>query len=76
MDILKAFQKLNVKKGDSVFLSTSLGMLGMPDTKNKNLLKNNPRLSMQVKNWDNKEKKIQNEIIERSKKIFSNIELY
>ena len=44
--------------------------------KNKNLLKNNPRLSMQVKNWDNKEKNIQNEIIERSKKIFSNIELY
>ena len=31
---------------------------------------------MQVKNWDNKEKNIQNEIIERSKKIFSNIELY
>ena len=37
-DILKAFQKLNITTGDSVFLSTSLGMLGGPKTKNKNLL--------------------------------------
>tara|TARA_Y100000310_G_scaffold329978_1_gene400813 strand:+ start:642 stop:971 length:330 start_codon:yes stop_codon:yes gene_type:complete len=37
-DILKAFQKLNITTGDSVFLSTSLGMLGRPKTKNKNLL--------------------------------------
>ena len=44
--------------------------------KNKSLLKKNPRLSMQVKNWNNKEKKIQKEIIERSKELFNNIELF
>ena len=37
LDILKAFQRLNIKNGDSIFLTTNLGMLGMPDTKNKNL---------------------------------------
>ncbi len=37
-DIFNAFRKLNIGKGDSIFLSTSLGMLGMPKTKNKNLL--------------------------------------
>lgn len=38
LDILKAFRRLNIKNGDSIFITTSLGMLGMPDTKNKNLL--------------------------------------
>ena len=37
LDILKAFQRLNIKNGDSIFLTTNLGMLGMPDTKKKNL---------------------------------------
>ena len=44
--------------------------------KNKDLLKKNPRLSMQIKNWDNKEKQVQKDIIKRSKKIFDNIELF
>ena len=44
--------------------------------KNRSLLKNNPRLSMQIKNWDRKEKKIQKEIIKRSKKLFNNVELF
>jgi aminoglycoside N3'-acetyltransferase len=39
LDILKAFQRLNIINGDSVFLTSNLGMLGKPDTKNKNLLK-------------------------------------
>ena len=38
LKILKAFKKLNIKKGDSIFLTTSLGMLGKPETNNKNLL--------------------------------------
>ena len=38
LDILKAFRRLNIKNGDSIFITSSLGMLGMPDTKNKNLL--------------------------------------
>ena len=37
-DLFKTFQKLNIKKGDSIFLSTSLGMLGKPQTSNKNIL--------------------------------------
>ena len=37
-EIMKAFQKTKIKKGDSVFLTTNLGMLGSPITKNKNLL--------------------------------------
>ena len=37
-DLKKAFNKLNIKKGDSIFLTTSLGMLGAPKTKNKNFL--------------------------------------
>ena len=44
--------------------------------KNKSLLKNNPRLSMQIRNWDNKDKKMKNGIISRSKKLFNNIELF
>ena len=27
-DLFRTFQKLDIKKGDSIFLSTSLGMLG------------------------------------------------
>jgi aminoglycoside 3-N-acetyltransferase len=38
LKIFKTFKKLNIKKGDSIFLTTSLGMLGMPKTNNKNLL--------------------------------------
>lgn len=37
-DLSRAFKKLGIKKNDSIFLSTSLGMLGIPKTKNKNLL--------------------------------------
>ena len=37
-DLSRAFKKLNIKKNDSIFLSTSLGMLGIPTTKNKNLM--------------------------------------
>ena len=44
--------------------------------KNRSLLKNNPRLSMQIRNWDNKGKKIQSGIIKRTKKLFNNIELF
>ena len=37
-DILNTFRKLNIVKGDSIFLSTSLGMLGRPKTTDQNLL--------------------------------------
>ena len=37
-DLFRTFQKLDIKKGDSIFLSTSLGMLGKPQTSNKNIL--------------------------------------
>ena len=32
-DIEKAFKKLNIKKNDKLFVTTSLGMLGRLDTK-------------------------------------------
>ena len=43
-DLFRTFQKLDIKKGDSIFLSTSLGMLGKPKTTNKNIL-------LTVSNW-------------------------
>ena len=38
LDLKIAFDKLNIKKGDSIFLTTGLGMLGIPQTKSKNFL--------------------------------------
>ena len=38
LDLEKAFIKLDIKKGDSIFLTTGLGMLGIPNTKSKNYL--------------------------------------
>ena len=35
-DIESCFEKLGLKKNDSVFLSTNVGMLGYPKSKNKN----------------------------------------
>ena len=37
-DLVEAFKKIEIKKGDSIFLTTSLGMLGIPQTLNKNYL--------------------------------------
>jgi aminoglycoside 3-N-acetyltransferase len=37
-DLVQAFKKIEIKKGDSIFLTTSLGMLGTPKTLNKNYL--------------------------------------
>ena len=36
IDIENTLCKLGLKKGESVFLSTSLGMLGKPKSSNKN----------------------------------------
>ena len=38
IDIRKSLVRIGLKKDDSVFLSTSLGMLGVPDTNSKNYL--------------------------------------
>ena len=35
-NIQSCFEKLGLKENDSVFLSTSIGMLGYPKSKNKN----------------------------------------
>ena len=37
-DLQKAFKKVKINKGDSIFLTTGLGMLGMPKTNNKNYM--------------------------------------
>lgn len=37
-DLFKVFKKIGIQKGDSLFLTTNLGVLGRPETKNKNYL--------------------------------------
>tara|TARA_B100000902_G_scaffold316947_1_gene308436 strand:+ start:146 stop:937 length:792 start_codon:yes stop_codon:yes gene_type:complete len=37
-DLKKALKKLEISSGDSIFLTTGLGMLGVPETKNKNYM--------------------------------------
>lgn len=37
-NFFEVFKKIGIQKGDSVFLSTNLGILGVPDTNNKNYL--------------------------------------
>ena len=34
-DLKTALKKLNISNGDSIFLTTGLGMLGLPETKKK-----------------------------------------
>ena len=38
LDLQKAFERVKINKGDSIFLTTGLGMLGSPKTNNKNFM--------------------------------------
>ena len=38
LDLKKSLKELDIKNGDSIFLTTGLGMLGIPKTKNKNYM--------------------------------------
>ena len=38
LDLEKKIKKLNIKKNDSIFLSTNIGSVGIPKSKNKNYL--------------------------------------
>jgi len=37
-DLINSLKKVGLKNGNSLFLTTGLGMLGVPKTKNKNYL--------------------------------------